>query len=578
VTATDTSSDTTPKTGRVASLLERFDLDRARKYEAFAVTLIVAAVLIPLYGLLKAPGPPMEEGFMLVFPERVLHGDIPNKDFLHLYGPGSLWVLAAVYKLFGVTLLTERLFGLAQEMAVVFGVYFIARRWGRVAALSSGLLSLLFILAPHGLTALAWVGGVAFGLFALVSGAASRESTDPRRSHRLAVLAGLLAGFALLYRIDLAIALTLSCLALLWGAHRDVLKRFALGLAAGLSPYIIHIASAGVSNVWHGMITQPIFDLRGGRHLPIPPPWNSLEAVQYVAEFVRIAWPIPHLNSPAQISLWFFLLVGSILTLVVVGATAVRRDRTAMRPRLLLAAALFSLGMFPQALQRADTTHLAWVATVAMALLPIAAIEVWQRRRPGVSPLRVSLVSGASCLVVIGLLIPNVTTRSYLGYAVQDIGIHKQYAGHEMKNRGRVFYNGRADHARAINRMLQDVEHLSKPGDRLFVGTKDLRKTPLSEAFFYYLLPQLTPSTYYIEMDPGVANAPDSGLANEVRHSDILILSSAWAYWDEPNDSRKVGSPKPNRVVKRDFCLFKRYALNKGTAYFLYTKCDNPRR
>ena len=29
---------------------------------------------------------------MLVFPERLLHGDIPNRDFLHLYGPGSLWV------------------------------------------------------------------------------------------------------------------------------------------------------------------------------------------------------------------------------------------------------------------------------------------------------------------------------------------------------------------------------------------------------------------------------------------------------------------------------------------------------
>ena len=47
-------------------------------------------------------GPPMEEGFMLVFPERVLAGDIPNRDFLHLYGPGSLWVLAAIYKVFGV--------------------------------------------------------------------------------------------------------------------------------------------------------------------------------------------------------------------------------------------------------------------------------------------------------------------------------------------------------------------------------------------------------------------------------------------------------------------------------------------
>ena len=50
---------------------------------------------------------------MLVFPERVLQGDIPNRDFLHLYGPGSLWALAGAFKVFGVSLLTERLFGLA---------------------------------------------------------------------------------------------------------------------------------------------------------------------------------------------------------------------------------------------------------------------------------------------------------------------------------------------------------------------------------------------------------------------------------------------------------------------------------
>ena len=82
---------------------------------------------LPLRGLLRAPGPPMEEGFMLVFPERVLHGAIPNRDFLHLYGPGSLWALAGAFKVFGVSLLTERLFGLAQQMAIVFGIYALAR-------------------------------------------------------------------------------------------------------------------------------------------------------------------------------------------------------------------------------------------------------------------------------------------------------------------------------------------------------------------------------------------------------------------------------------------------------------------
>ena len=73
---------------------------------------------------------------MLVFPERVLHGAIPNRDFLHLYGPGSLWALAGAFKVFGVKLLTERVFGLAQQIAIVFGIYALSRRWGQDVALS----------------------------------------------------------------------------------------------------------------------------------------------------------------------------------------------------------------------------------------------------------------------------------------------------------------------------------------------------------------------------------------------------------------------------------------------------------
>src|SRR5436309_6329917 len=100
-----------------------------RDWLAFAVVSLV--VLLPMRGLWRRPGPPMEEGFMLVFPEEVLRGAIPNRDFLHLYGPGSLWVLAAAFKAFGTSMWTERAVGLAQQLALIAGVYAITRPWGR---------------------------------------------------------------------------------------------------------------------------------------------------------------------------------------------------------------------------------------------------------------------------------------------------------------------------------------------------------------------------------------------------------------------------------------------------------------
>lgn len=539
-----------------------------RSLDLLAIAIIAAAFLLPLRGLLGSPGPPMEEGFMLVFPERVLAGDIPNKDFLHLYGPGSLWVLAGVYKAFGTSLVTERLFGLVQEMAVVFGIFFLVRRWGRTIALSCALAALLFILEPHGLVAMPWVGAVGLGLFGLVAGTASRDAGASRKARRLAFVSGLLFGFALLYRIDLVVAVILSALALGWGVGGAVRKRFALGLGLGLFPYAIHVATAGLDNVVRGIILDPVLHLRGGRRLPIPPSWSVFDSeVQEVADSIKLPWPIPRLSGSAQISVWFFGLLASIVAVAVVAIWAVRRDRSSMRARVLLAGAGFSVGLLPQALQRPDPTHLAWVACVGMALVPVAAVELIQAWRPrwGLRP--VGFAVGGTFLAGLTLVIPSYTLRSYSDYSAQTFGVN--VGSHTMSHRGRTFYYGNARDARAANEMLDVVERVSKPGDRLFVGTKDLRKTPLSEAFFYYLLPQLTPATYYIEMDPGVANAPGSGLADDVRHSDILILSSAWSYWDEPNDSRKLGSDEPNDVVREEFCLIDRF----GSHYWLYRHC-----
>ena len=102
--------------------------------DAISLGLVILALAVPLRGLLRYQGPPMEEGFMLAFPQEVLRGSIPNRDFLHLYGPGSLWVLAGVFKVFGTSLATERWFGLAQHAGIIFGVWAVARHWGRRTA------------------------------------------------------------------------------------------------------------------------------------------------------------------------------------------------------------------------------------------------------------------------------------------------------------------------------------------------------------------------------------------------------------------------------------------------------------
>ena len=53
-----------------------------------------------------------------------------------------------------------------------------------------------------------------------------------------------------------------------------------------------------------------------------------------------------------------------------------RRGNSTPRTFVLLSAGLLGLGILPQALQRPDSTHLAWVAVVSWPLLAVAITEI----------------------------------------------------------------------------------------------------------------------------------------------------------------------------------------------------------
>jgi hypothetical protein len=275
-------------------------------------------------------------------------------------------------------------------------------------------------------------------------------------------------------------------------------------------------------------------------------------------------WPFPTLGSPLQLSIWLGLILAASAFLFVQGRALAKRsgDRT------LMLLALFSCGLLPQALQRADSTHLAWVSCVPFALVAAAFADVLRDK-----PWR-TWVAALAMPVVMLLVVPDFTWRSYSDYVAEGFG--QARSSGRMENDGRVFYYGRPDAVVAVNELIPAVEEVSEPGDTLFVGTGDLRKTPYSEAFLYYLLPDLDPATRYIEMDPGVANAEDSGLADEVRAADVVILSSIRDDWNEPNESDDFGPDEPNRVIAEDFCLVESFGtglFGRGL-YELYVKCD----
>jgi hypothetical protein len=535
----------------------------ARLHRWGPLGLVALACVLPLFGLWRAPGAPMEEGFMLAFPELVLKGFTPHEDFLHLYGPGGLWLLAGVYKIVGVTIEAERTVGYLQQLGVAFGVFTLVRPWGRWVAAAGGVVAAIIIHPPIGLVALAWVGAVALGLWSLNATLAGIARAD----RRLVALGGLLGGLALLWRPDLVLAVGLSGVVLLLWIARPQRRWYLAGAAAGVAPYLALLAMAGIRNTVEGLFLDPVFELRGGRRLPLPPSWDHFDGFLQLAGLLEEPpWPFPTIDSPAQLSLWLLLIVASVVTLFVTGRSVVKRGGD----KRLMVLALFSAGLLPQALQRADSTHLAWVSCVPFGLLPAAIAELRRTRST-----RTLILAAMTPVLMTLLLVPDFTWRAWSDYTARGL-LGREHEQGTMRSGDREFFYGRPDAVEAVNELIPLVREISDPGDTLFVGTADLRKTPYSEAFLYYLLPELDPATRYIEMDPGVANAEDSGMAEELRAADLVILSSIRDDWVEPNDSRDFGPEEPNEIVRTQFCLVRSFGtglFGRGL-YELYERCE----
>ncbi len=545
--------------------------------DVLALAVVLGALLLPVLGLMRYQGPPMEEGFMLVFPEQILQGRLPHRDFLHLYGPGSIYVLAAVYRILGADITVERMVGLLQHAVVAVSMYALLRPWGRRVATPAAVVAVLILLLPMGLVAMAWNGALAFATAGLAVGAAAvRRSlptdrsaatsaagadVDPsvvetpgtdRTAGRLLALSGVCAGAALLYRPDLVLAVgvgvALLAAPLSWARRRPLL----LGAGITLALYVPHVLLSGIGASFQGMFLEPVLELRPGRALPVPPSWGEIDGFLQKAGALRTTgWPFPMPALSQQIVLWFWLVPASILLVVAVAWMLWRREPTSDRARSFVPAAGFSALLITQALQRPDTTHLAWVTCISFPLA-MAAVAYLVERRSAARPWLPPVIASAVAALVLLVVVPFYPVRTYLDAVGQTFG--RNQFGAPITNGDRTFYFGSPEGAADAQAVVDGLAARARPGDRLIAGPGDLSRTNYSDAYFYHLFPDLVPGTRYIEMDPGLADAEGSGLAEEVAAADWLILTDAANSWTEPNTSAGARSDAPNQVVREQFC------------------------
>ena len=300
---------------------------------------------------------------------------------------------------------------------------------------------------------------------------------------------------------------------------------YGAGLGIGLAPLAAHVARIGTERAWRTLFVETVLLAGPGRRLPIPP-HGLLAATLFGAAML------------------------AAVALLLLAARMAAAQPMSPRVRGWLALAALSLGVLPQLLQRADSLHAIDAACVSLPLCPIAALRA---RRP----LRAPSPSRARAR--------GRRRRCRSGGA----GLAAALSGARWLEQGGRRFPLPPALAANLAPVLREIDRRAAPGDTLFVGPRDLRRTNYGDTFVYFMLPHLRPASYYTEMNPGVANAAGSSLARDIERADFLILTDRFDDWNEPNASSRLGPAAPLRVVEGRFCR-----LMRSGHFELRERCD----
>lgn len=483
-------------------------LRHTQSADLLALALLFAVCLAFYLPRLSGPISVQDEGILLAYPDLILKGAVPYRDFAALYTPGSLYLVSLAFAVFGESLLVERLVGLLYWCAMAAALYFIGRSVSRLTGwLSASAVVLGLMFFPPG--AYAMIGALALALGALLAASRSYQSQETAMQGRLALLAGVAAGATIWFRHDvgLFIFVALSCMFLT--GPRSRLGRFLLGACVPGMALLVVLFAAGFGTSFESLVLDVLRN-GPGRRLPIQ-------------------------SSGALLAL--FLVVA--LTIAVAAVAQVKKFADGERV-LARGAAIFAVALLPSVLQRADGWHIIYVAAPVLGLAIAGCGMVLKHANPRIGALGLS-VTGAACMAVV--------VAALAGFSAMRIKPATPVVSGQ-----RHVYLPRHDSVSDLQAMVDEANRIARPGQRLFVGPNDLRYTNYNDSYLYFLLPQLAPASRFIEMNPGVGNRAGSGMAEQVARADIVILNASYDNWREPNASSVPGSDRANQVIGRQFC------------------------
>lgn len=513
---------------------------RARLPE-FALIFLVTCILLFL-GMCRRPGI-YDEGLVLTAAMRVAAGQIPHRDFYANYGPAQFYILAGLFKIFGESILVERLFDLFIKGLLVVSVYAIVLSYCRrsVAAITSAI-TVLWLFVFNVITG---TPVVPVCLLNLAGVASVLPVFQGRVSTRRMFAAGALAGIAALFRYDTGMALLVVQACTIAAAtylknESSKLRAFAFTFATCLLGFLVvtlpialyYLSVAPIHPFVHDIILYPSKYYHRGRNLPFPGisrgrvgnleiylPIAAISISLYVAvaaNFRGRGDARLNFQDRSEEQRWHgFLIAFGLLSLFMYFKGFVRLELSQMYlcivPSLLLTAVLFqNISAFSHILRFAvmGLVTLSALAVTSSTKHELGNIFVYDSIPDGiVSSSRTSAEIGNWCKS------KNPLTRGVC-FLPEDDSI----------------------------RTIEFVDSHTLPNQRLYVGLAKHDRVFANNNLIYFGASRL-PATRWSHFDPGLQNSRgiQAQMAEEleVNSPPYVVLDSEFESQQEPNDSSK---------------------------------------
>jgi hypothetical protein len=496
---------------------------------------LLALALVATLGYAAIPvgfddGGHYDEGILITNAKLIGWHFVPYRDFYSNYPPGIFVTIALIWKVFGVGVRPERLFGLALHLAIAVGV---GRAAGRLSRRRFSLFSagvMLAFLAPDRCVAYAWLAAVACLLLfcELLARCLDGDNVPPASAYR-AVAAGLVLALISWYRHDVfiyyAATLTLA-LAALWLRTRTLpsLRWPWLVAAVAVTLAILWLpifARAGVQQVANDLYFDQVRYVLPARKQPLPPLFAYHERLfpAFIGQFFECAV--------------LLVLAGPLLTL-----WPLWRWRDDARLRWLgLPICAASVALLPQAMGRTDIPHVIGSLPPALAGLGALIESLLAARRGWLWHAPLALGLALMAFLVAPLVMP-------LAH------VHRPPA---------LVEPGLSDERRQL---IAFVQAHTRPGEPIYHGYRQHQRLLINEVDLYYYLDR-PGATRYLQFDPNVINRADvqQHMIEELEQKKVrlLVLAVEGGVWFEPNESRRVGADVLDKWLRANFTPVARF-------------------